>query len=116
MINLQKYLPLGLSLSLNKFRSILVSMLLTGVVALIFSLLKLLSTHQLLWLYLLTLIMAIVLLSLSIHLYDKLNRKEEDLRKTVDDFNFVNKRIHEIMPSFNIEDEKEFNKGWNSYP
>jgi hypothetical protein len=114
MINLQKYLPLGLSLSLKELRSYLLSTALTGAVMSTISLLREIFLPPLLWLYLSALITAIVLLGITIHLYDKLNHKEEDLRKSVDDFNFVNKRLHDFYPEFNMEHEKEFNKGWDS--
>jgi len=81
---------------------------------LVFSLLKLIFPPRLLWLYLLVLITAIILLGLSIHLYDKLNRKERELKQSVEDFNFVNKRLHDFYPEFDMEHEREFNKGWDS--
>jgi hypothetical protein len=113
MINLQKYLPLGLSLSVNKFRSILLSIVLSGAVALIFSLLKLIFPPLLLWLYLLALITAIFLLGITIHIYDILNRKERELKQSVEDFNYVNKRLHDFYPEFNMRHEKEFNKAFD---
>jgi hypothetical protein len=87
---------------------------LSAIVFAIHGILPSLSVGQISRLYFLSMIILIFLLGLSIHLYGKLNQKERELKQSVEDFSFVNKRLHDFYPAFDMEHEREFNKGWDS--
>lgn len=97
MANLQKYLPLGLSLSSKELRSYLVSTVLTVVAVSVFSLLRELFLPLLLWLYLSLLIMAIFLLGLTIHLYNKLNISAKDLFNSKSEVNSLKEQKNSLL-------------------